>query len=123
VSAREDRRLTWSGEPNAEEDQVEEAAEAGEACGVRRTRSVVVFASGKLWRERSGRPARLTGGRHTGAESTAAAAGEADEAPPAVEGRRAEEESEEPVDDDAEVCCSGAQRAESGIIRSRGPLA
>ena len=72
MSAREDRRLTWSGEPNAEEDQVEEAAEAGEACGVRRTRSVVVFASGKL-------PARLTGGRHTGAESTAAAAGEAND--------------------------------------------
>ena len=123
MSERAGRRLTWSGEPNAEEDPVEEAAEAGEACGARRTRSVVVVASGKLWWERSCRSARLTGGRHTGAESTAAAAGEADEVPLAVEGGRAEEESEEPVDDEAEVCCGGAQRAESGIIRSRGLLA
>ncbi len=71
--------------------------------------------------ERSGRPAVLPGGRSMGAESTAAAAGEADAAlrpPPAVEGGRAEEESEEPFDDEAEACCSGNQRVESVIIRS-----
>ncbi len=61
----------------------------------------------------------LTGGRSRGAESTAAAAGEADEA---LEGGPVEEESEEPIDDEAEVCCCGVRRAESGIIRSRGPL-
>ncbi len=43
-----------------------------------------------------------------GAESTAVAAGEADEAPLALEGGRAEEELEEPIDDEAEACCCGA---------------
>ncbi len=62
----------------------------------------------------------LTSGCGRGAEGTAAAAGEADEALPAVEGGRTEEELEEPVDDEAEVCCGGARRVESGIIRSRG---
>ena len=67
----------------------------------------------------------LTGRCCRGAESITAAAGEADEAAPAVEGGRpgAEEELEESVDDEAEVCCGGARRAESGIIRSRGQLA
>ena len=52
----------------------------------------------------------LTGGCCRGAESFTAAAGEADEAAPAVEGGRpgAEEELEESVDDEAEACCGGA---------------
>ena len=49
----------------------------------------------------------LTGWRCRGAESTAAAAREADEAPPELEGGRAEEESEEPVDDEV--------KSESGV--------
>ncbi len=43
-------------------------------------------------------------------------------APPAFEGGREEEESDDP-NDEAEGCCGDAQRAESGIIRSRGLLA
>ena len=85
------------------------------------------WAAGGIWKivvgKRSGRLAVLTGGRSRGAESTKAAAGEANEVAPAVEGGRVEEELEEPVDDEAEVCCGGARRAESGIIRSRGLLA
>ncbi len=89
MSARTGRRLTWSGEPSAEEDPVKEAAEAGEACGARKTWSVAVVA--KLWWEQSG---RLTGGRGEGAGSTAAGVGEAaaDAAPPACKGEREEEE-------------------------------